>query len=222
MCSSHNNSLAAVAVAAARKHGVLGASALQAVGIPGDADTVSYLLLGLAAEKFPADAATDAMAYFVKRRQMSDGRWQSLAHRPPIESSEIQVTAISLRALQLYGIKVAAGGLRKIGAGGRGMAGESAAARHAGSGLPTVGTGWTAARKEATQSAANALVKGQRPDGGWAQTAAPACDAYATGQVARQESGTLKASDPACARTHRYQVTDKGRAILNARKEIRI
>jgi hypothetical protein len=38
--------------------------ALQGVGIPGDADTVSYILLGLHAEKYPADPRTDAMAFF--------------------------------------------------------------------------------------------------------------------------------------------------------------
>jgi hypothetical protein len=71
--SCHNNTLAAVAVAAARKHGVrldeesarrqvktIGnyidswrERALQALGIPGDADTVSYILLGLAALRNP-------------------------------------------------------------------------------------------------------------------------------------------------------------------------
>src|SRR5262249_26098509 len=73
--SCHNNTLAAVTVAAARGAGfrvdesiarqqlkTIGTyidtwreRALQGVAIPGDSDTVSYILLGLAAEKYPAD-----------------------------------------------------------------------------------------------------------------------------------------------------------------------
>ena len=79
--------------------------ALQGVGIPGDSDTVGYILLGLAAENHPPDEATDAMARFVKGQQHPDGGWRIFAHRPPIESSDIQVTAVSLRSLQLYGPK---------------------------------------------------------------------------------------------------------------------
>ena len=120
--SCHNNSLTAMTVAAVRTQGIpvdsviareqaakTGAylegwreRALQGLGIPGDADTVSYILLGLAAEDYPADLETDAQAYFLKRSQAADGRWRIVANRPPIESSDIQVTAASMRALQLY------------------------------------------------------------------------------------------------------------------------
>ena len=79
--------------------------ALQGVGIPGDSDTVGYILLGLAAVNHTSDEATDAMARFVKGQQYPNGRWRVFAHRPPIESSDIQVTAVSMRPLQLYGPK---------------------------------------------------------------------------------------------------------------------
>jgi len=42
------------------------------VGIPGGADTCSYILLGLAAEKYPPNAATDAAARFLASRQLPD------------------------------------------------------------------------------------------------------------------------------------------------------
>ena len=76
--------------------------AMQGIGIPGDADTVSYILLGLAAERYPADAGTDAMAYFLRHSQVPDGSWRTLAHRPPIEVEPMQVTAMAMRALQVY------------------------------------------------------------------------------------------------------------------------
>ena len=71
--SCHNNTLTAMTVAAARGKGIpvneetarqnlktvatfidgWRDRAFQGVGIPGDADTVSYILLGLGAEKYP-------------------------------------------------------------------------------------------------------------------------------------------------------------------------
>src|SRR5205085_649124 len=120
--SCHNDTLTAMTVAAARSKGVAVDNdaarhalktvssyidgwrerALQGIGIPGDADTVSYILLGMAAEKYGPDAATEAMARLLKREQVPDGHWRILAHRPPIESSDMQVTAASMRALQVY------------------------------------------------------------------------------------------------------------------------
>ena len=94
--SCHNNSLTAMTVALARQHRFavdeniaretsrgLGRTwkagarvVLRGVGIPGGQDTVSYLLLGLGAAAYQADAATDAMAQYLKARQLPDGRWR--------------------------------------------------------------------------------------------------------------------------------------------------
>ena len=75
---------------------------LQGVGIGGETGTVSYILTGLAAENYPPDAATDAMARYLQSQQWPDGRWRQFSHRPPIMSGDIQVTATSLRSLQVY------------------------------------------------------------------------------------------------------------------------
>ena len=75
---------------------------LQGVTIPGGPDTVSYILLGMAAGNYPPSEATDAVARYLKLRQAADGRWNIAAHRPPIESSDIEVTSVSMRALQAY------------------------------------------------------------------------------------------------------------------------
>ena len=69
--------------------------ALQGVGIPGGSDTVSYILVGLQAAGCPPDEATDALAYYVLGRQQSDGGWRVQTGRPPLESSDIEVTAVS-------------------------------------------------------------------------------------------------------------------------------
>ncbi|MBK5291164.1 MAG: ankyrin repeat domain-containing protein, partial [Acidobacteriia bacterium] len=224
--SCHNNTLVALAVAASRKHGVrvdeesvrrhvktIGnyidswrERALQAVGIPGDADTISYILLGLAAENYPADPATDAMAYFVKNQQLPDGHWLPLANRPPIEVSEIQVTAISLRALQIYGIKSQRAAYEKSVRAAAVWLEKAQPHDTQERAFQLLGLGWAGARKEAIQSAAAALVAQQRPDGGWTQTPALSSDAYATGLAlsALQESGALKPSDPVCQRASQF------------------
>ncbi len=220
--SCHNNTLTAETVGAARSKGLAvdeqiaskqrqtivtyidtwRERALQGNGIPGDADTVSYILLGLNAEHHPADAATDALAHFLRRQQAPDGHWRVLAHRPPIESSDVEVTAASMRAVQLYAPKAnradydatvrrAAAWLAKV-------APQSTEERA----FQLLGLAWSAASKELIQKAGRALVAEQRADGGWSQIPLLSSDAYATGQalVALAESGALSPSDAAYKR----------------------
>jgi hypothetical protein len=220
--SCHNNSLTALTVATARQKGLAFDAprakqsvakiaafieswrerALQNIGIPGDADTVSYILLGLAAENHPADAATDAMAQFLKVKQLPDGHWVILAHRPPIESSDIEVTAMSMRALQTYAprtqrasydhaVERAATWLKSA----KTRSAEDRA-------FHLLGLHWARADRRLVRAAARAIVAEQRPDGGWAQLPTLDSDAYATGQalVALAESGAVPFGDRAFQR----------------------
>jgi ankyrin repeat protein/mono/diheme cytochrome c family protein len=120
--SCHHNSVVSMAVAAARRHGfrvndeaakretALAAAyletwregTLQNEFIAGQQDTISYLLVGLGADGYASDPATDAQAIWLKRRQAADGHWPVMTLRPPIESYDVTVTALSMRALQLF------------------------------------------------------------------------------------------------------------------------
>ncbi len=225
--SCHNNTLTAETIAAARqlslkvdeeiatrqRRTIAGfletwrERALQGIGIPGDADTVSYILLGLAAEGHPADRATDAMAQFLLDRQGAEGQWFLLAHRPPIESSVIEVTASSMRALQIYGGRHGAASTRAIQPGRR-MDRQRERRVERGSRVPRDGIDVGGARDgdvariatgDAIAAAVRDLKAAQRPDGGWAQTSSLASDAYATGQalVALAASGLVPKDDAA-------------------------
>jgi ankyrin repeat protein len=216
--SCHNNTLTAMTVAAARDKGIQVDEemarenlktvanfidawrdrALQGVGIPGDMDTVSYILLGLGAEKYSADAATDAMAYFLKRTQAPTGQWRILAHRPPLESNDIQVTAASMRALQLYAPKRVRAEYDKAVHLAAGWLAKATPVTTEERAFQLLGLRWSGASRETMQTAGRALVAEQRADGGWSQLASLTSDAYATGQalVALAESGVVATTDP--------------------------
>jgi cytochrome c551/c552 len=218
--SCHHNSLVAMAVSTARAHGfvvndeiansqlgVIGtyleswrSRALQNIPIAGAQDTMSYLLFGLAAEHYAPDAATDAQAIWLKRRQSRDGHWPVQTIRPPIESNDIEVTAASMRALQVFAPKP----LRAeyAAAVDRARAWLTKAQAHSTEerAFKLLGLSWSAAPPAVITTAARALLATQRADGGWTQTDASAStDAYATGEalVALRESGAVDARNAA-------------------------
>jgi hypothetical protein len=211
--SCHHNSLTAMTVAVARRNGftvddriarsqlkAIGSyietwreRALQGVGIPGESATMSYILLGLAAENYPPDAATDAMARFMQSRQWPDGHWRLISYRPPLESSSIPLTATTLRSLQVYApkaqrtkyetaVKRAADWLMKAQP-------ETTEERA----FQLLGLLWAGVRadNEIIRKGTGTLLREQRSDGGWAQLRSLESDAYATGQalVALRQAG---------------------------------
>ncbi len=216
--SCHHNSLVAMAVATAKAQGyrvddgvttkqnaIIGAyleswreRALQNIPIAGSQDTMSYILFGLAASGYVPDSATDAQAIWLKRRQGADGRWPLATLRPPIESNDIEVTAVSLRALQAFAppslrveYRNAIDRARSWLESTRGETTEERAFR-------LLGLAWAQASPASVAAAAKELKAAQRPDGGWAQEPNMSSDAYATGEalVALRESDAADANDP--------------------------
>jgi hypothetical protein len=165
--------------------------------LPDPPVTLSYGLLSVAANHYPADETTDAMAQVIAKWQRADGGFQAMPMRPPIEGGHFAATALSLRAMQLYGkdsaeqVRRAADWLRKA----KPNTAEDAAMR-------LLGMTWAGSQPEEIKAAVQALLNEQRPDGGWAQLPGLETDAYATGQalVALKWSGQVNASDAAYQR----------------------
>jgi ankyrin repeat protein len=224
--SCHNNSLFQMTAAAARRAGFrLDEPAftdqmtrtrayldswrereLQDIAIPGRIDTTAYILVGLAAAAYPSDPATDALARYVKRRQLADGSWHVASHRPPIESSDMAVTALALRSLQAYAptpLKAEYARAVRRGAAWLTHAQPNSTEDQV---YLLLGLTWSGEKPAALRPAANALIAQQRADGGWSQIPTLPSDAYATGQAltALAQSGAVKPTDPVYERGVRF------------------
>ena len=217
--SCHHNSLVSMAVTAARAHGyrVNEAAAkkqartigtyleswrdrtVQNVPIAGGADTISYLLLGLVADDYAPDAATDAQARWLKRRQAGDGRWPLATLRPPIESNDIEVTAVSMRALQIFAPPTQRVEYARAVDRARAWLTTAEAVVAEERAFRLLGLRWAGASTDVLSGAARDLLAIQHDDGGWSQLESLASDAYATGEalVALRESGVVAVGDRA-------------------------
>ena len=179
---------------------------LQDIPIPGAIDTTSYILVGLAAANYTPDAATDALARYVKRRQLADGGWRIASHRPPIESSDIEATALAVRSLNIYAPAPRKDEYARAverGAAWLAQAPPKTTEDHV---FLLLGLRWARAGESAIKKTAAALIAQQRSDGGWSQLPTMVSDAYATGQAltALVESGTLKPTDAVYQRGVRW------------------
>jgi hypothetical protein len=221
--SCHNNSLFQMTAAAAGPlHVGIDASALTAttksigtyieswrervlqdVAIPGGVDTAAYTLVGLAAVNYPPDAATDALARFLWRRQAADGGWRAASRRrQPIESSDLTMTALSIRALQVYAPAPQKRQYAQAVHRGATWLRQAQARMTEDGAFQLLGLAWSREDRTSIHAAAARLIALQRADGGWSQIPPMASDAYATGQAltALIESRAIPAKDPAYQR----------------------
>jgi ankyrin repeat protein len=209
--SCHHNSLTAMTVSAARKRGFAvnepiahrqihtialrteewRERALQGLVLADTPIAIGYKLVGMAAEQHPADAATDAMAIYLRNQQLPDGRWRTVAHRPPTEFSEFTATAMSLRALQFFAPRTRRPEFDKVIQEAASWLIRSQPRTSEERNMRLLGMAWAGGEKQELQKAVRELAAQQRADGGWPQFPLLNSDAYATGQtlVALREAG---------------------------------
>jgi hypothetical protein len=179
---------------------------LQDIPIPGAIDTTAYILAGLADTNYTPDAATDALARYVKRRQFADGSWHVASYRPPLESSSVTMTAVSIRALTAFApAPLKAEYARAVTQGATWLT-HAAPATNEDFAFVLLGLTWAHEGSEAIRRTAAALLARQRDDGGWNQIPTLASDAYATGLAlkALAASGAVKADDAAYRKGVRF------------------
>jgi N-acyl-D-amino-acid deacylase len=160
--------------------------------IPDPPIALGYALMGLAAGERPADAVTTAMADVIAAWQGEDGAFHPLpAVRPPLETSSFTATALSVRALRLYGVDSDARMARA-----RNWLRSAMPRSTEDRAMQLLGLVWSGAPASDTKTSAAALLALQRPEGGWGQLPGLESDAYATGQalVALSHSGHSPAS----------------------------
>jgi hypothetical protein len=224
--SCHHNSLVSMAVATARASGYAVDEAaarqqastmgryleswrertLQNIPIAGGVDTISYLLFGMAADRYPSDGATDAQALWLLRHQAADGHWPVQTLRPPIESNDIEATALSMRALQVFAPPSRRTSLAEAIDRARAWLMVAPAVATEERAFRLLGLSWAGAPAAALRIAARDLLAGQRGDGGWSQTDGMGSDAYATGEalVALRQSAMASLEDRAYRRGLEY------------------
>jgi ankyrin repeat protein len=223
--SCHNDSLAAMAVALARKSGFQVDERLSAGQVTANARSIegardllhqgtlvtalnanptilAYILMGLKAEGYKPDLSTDAVAMFIQTRQMADGHWAyGPEARPPLCADTLGQTVLAMRALQLYAPRVdQAVYAKSIQLAGEWI-GEFQARTNYDLAWRLQGLAWAGRSNDAILKAQRDLLAAQHSDGGWSDIASMESSAYTTGlaMLALQSSG-LSVSDAAYRR----------------------
>jgi hypothetical protein len=219
--SCHHQSLVAMAVGLARRHGfevdeqaasreranLLGTlerdreKILMGTGVS-DELLPAYSLGGLAAEDQKANSATDALVHVLVLRQRRDGSWRTPVYRPPQDASDVTFTALAARGLAQFAPRGRRQEIEGCIARARAWLVQAAPSETEDKAFRLLGLRWTNAGPLPIEHAVAALLREQRADGGWSQLATLSSDAYATGQVlcALHEGGGLAVSHVACRR----------------------
>lgn len=143
----------------------------------------AWLLIGLHSSGQAPNELTDAYVYSLARSQFGDGRWITRSVRAPTDYSDITITALAIRALQLYSPPILQKSFaRRIDAAAnwlRHSRPDSTDERV----FQILGLHWAGMGRAELASMIETLRQQQRADGGWAQLPTLKSDAYATGLV---------------------------------------
>jgi len=153
------------------------------VEIPGFLAITSYGLVGIHDDGQAPNEDTDTIAHALSSRQEADGSFNIYDVRPPLGSSRMKWTALSMRALQLYGPRGAADDYNPIVDRARLYLEANDAPDTQSLAYRILGLRWAGSDPELIEKLAKKLAAAQRNGGGWAQRAEMAPDAFATGQA---------------------------------------
>src|SRR5688500_17941349 len=167
----------------------------------------AYRMVAAHAAGVPPNLGAAVYARLLISRQNRDGDWDGFHQRPPSSYSRFTMTALGLRAVQVYHHASQKGAATAAVARARKFL-ESRPARsteeHA---YRIIGLKWAGADRNTLQRFARELKAAQRPDGGWGALPGRDSDVYATAQarVALREGGVGEI-DPGWSRGVEYLV----------------
>ncbi len=157
-----------------------------------------YILLGLHAEKYPASPITDISVDYLITQAKPDGSFLAESGRPPLETGDIHLTALAIRAIQLYASPAKTTKVNEMTARTRHWLETTKPLQQQELAFKLLGMHWCGSTADLKRKVAETLVSMQNVDGGWSQLPTMSSDAYATGQTlyALFESGMIAPLDP--------------------------
>ncbi|MBN8732987.1 MAG: ankyrin repeat domain-containing protein [Acidobacteria bacterium] len=157
-----------------------GASMLQGQDIGGGTDSATFAAMGAMAYGIEPGAASDLLVHYIASKQKADGSWSLQGvGRPPMEESDMARTAYAVKVLQHYGWPARKAEFAQRIERARVWLESAKATTNYDVAELLLGLHWTGSRE--MEAAKQRLIALQRADGGWAQKAGMAADAYATG-----------------------------------------
>jgi N-acyl-D-amino-acid deacylase len=172
-------------------------------GQGGRVDTAAWALWALEIGGRSADETTAAVAGYLLSNNASEAHWRSAGDRPPTQGSPFTTTYVAMRGLATFGVANQQSKIDERNAAVKKwlVAAEPKTTEDRVFRLRSLSylDSGDSADKELVEAAAYDVLRLQRPDGGWAQTADLGSDAYATGTtlVALHETGRLPIADTA-------------------------
>jgi hypothetical protein len=182
------------------------ANYLKGRGQGGAVDTAGYALWTLEMGDWRHDKTTAAVTEYVLLYRKDLDHWLTTSNRPPSEVSPFTTTYLAVRGLQTFGTPEQKGRIEERLDKARAWLAKALARDTE----DRVFRLWALKRlggdTEEVRRAARELLKGQRPDGGWAQKGGMESDAYATGSalVALHQAAGLATDDPVYRRGVKY------------------
>src|SRR5262249_36737197 len=143
---------------------------------------------------------------YIKNNQSPDGRWKCGSQRPPLESSDFEVTAASIRSVRAYAPKPQLAEYNQSVARAVRWLEKAQPVSTEDHVFKILGLIWGGGDQKVIRGATRELLTLQRSDGAWGQLPTLAADAYATGQalVALSEAKAIPANSPAYQRGVKY------------------
>jgi ankyrin repeat protein len=157
----------------------------------------AYRLIAAEAAGVRPNLSTAVMARILTARQNPAGDWPSHRQRPPSSYSNVTFTALGVRAIQLYAHPTQKADVAKHVALARRWLESHRSVDTEERTYKLLGLKWSGAARAPIAEAAQALLKTQEADGGWASLDGRVSDAYSTAQalVALHDGGGVPTTD---------------------------